>query len=232
MQMKSQYQLVLGSLAASILCATANAGPHGSSILIDNWTPTGVTGSTLPITLDTTLAIGPSLTGLLSPLTFSPGGSGPFTVATADSVQPAGHHLYTEYAFGDVTVPDEQILIDPVLGGASTSAFKVTFNYGSAFGGAGETASLGYGGVTYTLSNPGAAAAGATEFDFSGGVIANLSTLLKDGWTSGTGTGTGTGTTSAPEIDPASMMSALTLLAGGLAIMISGKRRILRQLSI
>jgi len=223
--MKSNFRLLLGTVAASLLCSAANA----RGILIDGWTQTS-TGTTTSVTVDpTALPAGPILGGITA-LSFAPGTSTPgFIVATIPGF------LDTEYAFGgSATNPLEQIVIDPLFSSTgTTNQFLVSFNYADGFGGAGETASLTVNNVTYTAKNPGALNDTTGVFEFIGGVLQNVANYATT-WTTSTGGGGGGGggTMNAPEIDPASATSALTLLAGGIAIMLSSKRRKLRQQSI
>lgn len=216
-----------GIIAATLACSAANA----RGILIDNWTPTpagNFTDST-SATVDFTNAalFGGTLAGI-SALSFSPGTLTPgFTIATIESNQ-------IEYAFGgSVGMPSEQVIIVPIGASAgSVPSFDLSFGYdfdggvtGTPSGGTGETASLSINGVTYTANNPANLSETNGVFHIVGGAIENMSAILT-GWTSSAaGGGGGGGTVSAPEIDPASAGSALTLLAGGLIVLASSTRR-------
>jgi hypothetical protein len=100
---------------------------------------------------------------------------------------------------------------------------EVEFNYsGSATPGA---ASFIYDGVKYQSAVPGALVSQTNDFFFNSagnllgwvnGSREFIAGLSNSGWT--------TATASAPEIDPASGLSALTLLAGGLAIVRARRR--------
>jgi hypothetical protein len=88
--------------------------------------------------------------------------------------------------------------------------------------------SIAAGGVTstYTSSNP--CAINGTELEFVGGTL--IGTFCSNGAPCGTPTKTG-GTVAAPEIDPNSAMSALTLLAGCLAVFCGAPRPARRRAS-
>jgi hypothetical protein len=224
-----QYAAII---ALTVACSAASA----RGILIDNWQPTppgNFTNSTsATIDFTNTALFGGTLAGI-SALGFSPGTSTPgFTIATIESNQ-------IEYAFGgSVGMPSEQVIIIPFGASAgSVPSFDLSFGYdsngsvtGTASGGTGETASLSINGVTYTANNPGSLSETNGVFHIVGGVIENLSDILT-GWTSsassggGGGGGGGGGTMNAPEIDPASAASALTLLLGGLTILASRQRK-------
>jgi hypothetical protein len=217
-----------GIIALTVACSAASA----RGILIDNWQPTppGNSTNSTSATVDftDTALFGGTLAGI-SALGFSPGTLTPgFTIATIESNQ-------IEYAFGgSVGMPSEQVIIIPFGASAgSVPSFDLSFGYdgdgsvtGTASGGSGETASLKINGVTYTANHPADLSDTNGVFHIVGGVIENLSDILT-GWTSSTDGGGG-GTVNAPEIDPSSAVSALTLLLGGLTILAGRHRKTIR----
>jgi hypothetical protein len=104
---------------------------------------------------------------------------------------------------------------------------EVEFNYASTLSGTAGVASFTMGGVTYTSIGASLPTGTANDFlfDQSGKLLGSLgqdsadnptfAAALPDGWTSSAGGGT----ISAPEIDSASAVAALTLLMGGLAVL-------------
>ena len=124
--------------------------------------------------------------------------------------------------------------------GVSGGSIEIQFNYDSPpflnVGSVGQ-ASLTFGGATYTSNgspqtfenNFVFSSTGAYLGSFVEDMTTNIVTLSGSnsagnapaGWTS---SATSTPPTSAPEIDPSSATAALTLLAGGLAMLFSGRR--------
>jgi hypothetical protein len=217
--MKSIDVLLLGALSSAVLCGGANA----RGILVDAWQQVGSAGSGTSVSVNpASLPVGPPLAGITT-LSFAPGTNLPgYLVATLGSL--------TEYAFGAkppgadpfVDQMNEQVVVDPL----SASKFSVAFNYADTFGGPAETASLTVNDTTYTAKNPGALSDTTGVLTFVNGVLQGAANYVGS-WTETTSGGGGNpgGGMSAPEIDPASAISALTLLAGGLAILRGGKRR-------
>jgi hypothetical protein len=108
---------------------------------------------------------------------------------------------------------------DEVLVYNTGSDVTVDFAYGSGVKGAGDAdASLQVGNTTYTSGAPDTTA----TFVFNDAGLLQTSSSSIKGWNSSTAG-------AAPEIDPASAASSLTLLLGGLAIML-GRRRTARHL--
>jgi len=115
----------------------------------------------------------------------------------------------------------------PVLGSSSqtfttSGAFEVDFNYAatSATGCAGETASISVGSQKYTSVNPCVAVDNAFFFNDAGGKLALEGT--PSGWAAAGGV------VSAPEIDTHSAIAGLSLLLGGLAVLL-GRRRVTKS---
>jgi hypothetical protein len=136
--------------------------------------------------------------------------------------------------------PLEQVMQWTMDNNASISQagdVEVEFNYNTAFNPelatTAGTASFTMGGVTYTSTSGVLPTDTDNDFLFSstgmlkGEIVtdtsgtASLKAGVPDGWTIKSGGG---GTVSAPEIDPASAVAGLTLLAGVLAMLRSGRR--------
>jgi hypothetical protein len=216
MFMKSIELLLFGTVASIVLCGNSIA----RGIVVDNWQQVGSGPGTSVSVNPTSLPAGSPL-GSITALSFAPGTGVPgYSIATLNNL--------TEYAFGgSVAVPNEQTIIDPVpVTSGTTSTFSVQFNYADTFGGPAETASLTVNDTTYTAKNPGALSDTTGVLTFVNGVLQGAANYVGS-WTETTSGGGGNpgGGMSAPEIDPASAISALTLLAGGLAILRGGKRR-------
>jgi hypothetical protein len=139
--------------------------------------------------------------------------------------------------------PLEQIMTWTMANNASISQagdVEVEFNYNTEFNAALAStlgnASFTMGGVTYMstgtvlptstdndfLFSSTGALKGEIVTDSSG--VASLTAGVPQGWTIKSSGGGGGGTVSAPEIDPASAVAGLTLLAGMLAVLRSGRR--------
>jgi hypothetical protein len=139
--------------------------------------------------------------------------------------------------------PLEQVMTYTMDNNASVSQagdVEVEFNYNTFFNPTlattTGTASFTMGGVTYTST--GGVLPTSTDNDFlfsSSGALkgeivtdstgtASLQAGVPVGWIIKSGGGGGGGTISAPEIDPASAVAGLTLLAGMLAVLRSGRR--------
>jgi hypothetical protein len=227
MQCKTRQLLVI-SLAA-LMCGTASA----KRLTGDAWVETGVPGGTGTASVNLqSPPTGPAITSINS-LSFSPGDGLAWGTGTLGNL--------SEYYFGgSALAPSEQVILE-----SSGNEVKVIFAYDysvdsnglplpGGFGGLGETAALTVNGVTYT-TKPGIApnslggpdfsngfdmtfADSSAVFDFVNGTLVDSSDI-KTAWAvSGS-------TASAPEIDPSSVTSALTLLMGALVLVRSGKRR-------
>jgi hypothetical protein len=242
-EMKTKTLLTAGILATTVLSGAA----YARGISVNMWDDTNIqqpspnTGSSVsilnPQDIAPTIDLGMptlSLTGITS-LSFSPGlASSPYLIATSGDL--------VEYSWGGIasssSPPDasEQVVIAP----GSSGAFSVEFGYDNGLGkctsatvcgsdsfGAGETASLtvvtAAGTTKYTATDP-------YKLSDDAGVLS----FNKDGsLQSGSGIGwiatPNTSTNAAPEIDPVSAASALTLLAGFLAVMFGKVPRTLME---
>jgi hypothetical protein len=127
-----------------------------------------------------------------------------------------------------------------------TGGTEVEFNYdtsSSLVSGATGPASFTMGGVTYTSLGPGVPTSTLNTFFFnpdgslfgaetqtSPGVFEVAVGAIASGWESSAGSTGGGGTvSSAPEIDPSSAASALTLLAGVLMVLLGARRIAARE---
>jgi hypothetical protein len=137
--------------------------------------------------------------------------------------------------------PIEQV-IDYTLASNSTLGLaagdtEVEFNYDASLNNAKGTASFVMGGVTYSSIGTTLPTSTTSDNNFiftsSGALVgalvvdpisdvASIKSGVPAGWSNGGG-----GTVSAPEIDPTSAIAALTLLAGGLAVLRGGRRTLL-----
>jgi hypothetical protein len=136
--------------------------------------------------------------------------------------------------------PIEQVINYALAGGTFGLAAgdrEVEFNYDASLNNAKGTASFVMGGVMYTSTGTTLPTSTTFENDFVftasgalvGGIVidstsdvASFKTGVPTGWIASGGT-----TVSAPEIDPTSAIAALTLLAGGLAVLRGGRRTLL-----
>jgi hypothetical protein len=122
--------------------------------------------------------------------------------------------------------------------GLAAGDTEVEFNYDASLINTKGTASFSMGGITYTSTGTTVPAAPDNDFIFdkSGALVgalvvdptsdvASIKSGVPTGWTASGGGGGGT--VSAPEIDPTSAIVALTLLAGGLAVLRGGRRTLL-----
>jgi hypothetical protein len=237
--MKTKTLISAGILATTVL----SGGAYARGISVNEWD----TGSALQ-SPDTFVSVDPSeltalsLTGITS-LSFSPGllpTTTSYYIGTLDAFP--GN---LEYAWGgqaesgdSSTAPDafEQVSISS----SSAGLFSVAFGYDNSAGncgpttvcgldsyGVGETASLivgtAAGTTTYTVKNPYKLSddAGLLSFNKDG----SLQSASGVGWT----IMPSSPSTAAPEIDPASAASALTLLAGFLAVVFGKVPRTLME---
>jgi hypothetical protein len=150
---------------------------------------------------------------------FAPGGTS--TVSTPPAVPFAsGINMFSpEYEFNwgtDATTTAtnsngilEQVIVTLISDTASNKAFTVDFNYLNASCSK-ETGTFSIGGATYSATDPCAANQKASLNEFS---VSNGKVIAPAGWKPTT--------TTAPEMDPNSAFSALTLLLGSLAVMLS-----------
>ena len=113
-----------------------------------------------------------------------------------------------------------------------TGGTEVEFNYAAS--GAGS-ASFTFGGVTFKSTTPGIPSNTANDFVFNSngslfGAVSEDGTFITLSTSATTGLPIGwaetSATTSAPEIDPASAIGGLTLLAGCLAVLRGGRRNL------
>jgi hypothetical protein len=220
-------------MASVAFCGTA--GAH--TLIVDEWPyPSSNIGSGTgnSVTLGSTLLDGSTLAGVTT-LSFAPGVT-TMSYQTDYGVLGGGQEA-NEYVWGDsagggvdassVPVPPpntgEQIVIEPgtYTGGTFTNssgtttganAFEIYFDYAAACSTC--TATLDVNGTMYQATNPSAT-----------GVL-----TFSDGILVGSATAAGFAPVTAPEIDPASAMGGLTLLAGALAVL-RGRRALVRQQS-
>jgi hypothetical protein len=228
--------------STKILCAGAlvsfiAGAAHARGIQVDGWQSVS-SGSGLTATVDNDPPLGPTLAGIQS-LSFSSGTSMPgYSVSTFTEGGPEFYAIRYEWAAAGGGV--EQVVINNTEANNSgtfvpTGQFSVAFGYsfgtddlGNANGSATagnlpEVATLNVNGVTYTtkvapnsLNATGGLDNDDSIFKFSNGVLTN-SADIATGWSSNAA--------SAPEIDPSSAGSALTLLIGSLAVLSSASKR-------
>jgi hypothetical protein len=222
-----------------ILCAIALGSfiggiAHARGIRVDGWQSVS-SGNGLTATVDNDPPLGPTLAGIQL-LSFSSGTSLPgFSVATFTEGGP--EFFAVRYEWDAVGGGVEQVVIDNTEAFNSTTntfvptgQFSVSFGYsfgtddlGNANGSATagnlpEVASLSVNGVTYTTKVAPNSLNGTDSlnshddsiFNFSNGVLTNGADIAR-GWSSTA--------VSAPEINPSSAGSALTLLMGCLAVL-------------
>jgi hypothetical protein len=232
--------------STEILCAGALASfiagaAHARGIQVDGWQIVS-SGSGLTATVDNDPPLGPTLAGIQS-LSFSSGTSMPgYSVSTFTEGGPEFYAIRYEWAAAGGGV--EQVVVNNTEAYNSTTntfvptgQFSVAFGYsfgtddlGNANGSATagnlpEVATLSVNGVTYTTKVAPNSLNGTGEldlnddsiFNFSNGVLTNGADIAQ-GWSS-------TATSVAPEIDPSSAGSALTLLIGSLALLSSASKR-------
>jgi hypothetical protein len=222
-QMKTTKCMVI--LIAGLAFGTAHAR---KSINIDNWPGTGTgphTGDTITADASHPLFSG-SLPNGISSLILAPGLTDP--TASYDEFQnPNGPGDMYLWARGVSTANpmSEQIVVLP--GNAGSNELTVEFNYDAndASGCAGEVATLTINLTTYRAPTP-CVAGGLNANGSPGGFEESLFhftinngdaklQMLPSGWS----------VVSAPELDSKTTGSALTLLAGGLAVATARRRR-------
>jgi hypothetical protein len=233
--------------STKILCAGALVSfmggvAHARGIQVDGW-QTVSSGSGLTATVDNNPPLGPTLAGIQS-LSFSSGTSLPgFSVSTFTEGGPEFYAI--RYQWDAAGGGLEQVVLNnteafnPTTNTFDpTGQFSVSFGYSfgtddlgnpngsSTAGNLPEVATLSVNGVTYTtnVAPNSLNSVGPSElhddsiFNFLNGVLTNGADVAR-GWSS-------TGTVmSAPEIDPSSVGSALTLLIGGLAVLSSASKQ-------
>jgi hypothetical protein len=206
--MKARHFIAPGILGIAI-CGAAGA----RSIVYDSgqWDssatfPGSITGSSGTLTVDGTfLALMPGGT-----FTVATPPAVPFVTGVNNSFPPASAY---EFNWGtDATNSDSSsngILEQVIVNVTSPTAFTVEFNYAST-GCSKETASLSFGGTTYSAADPCSANLKPTgnEFSVVNGIVSGS---LPSGWSS-------SAAVSAPEIDSSSALSGLALLFGSLAV--------------
>jgi hypothetical protein len=230
--------------STKILCAGALASliggvSHARGIQVDGWQSVS-SGSGLTATVDNSPPLGPTLAGIQS-LSFSTGTSLPgFSVSTFTEGGPENFAI--RYQWAAVGGGVEQVVLNNTEAFNSTTnafdptgQFSLSFGYsfgtdalgndnGSATAGnLPEVATLSVNGVTFTtkVAPNSLNSIGPLElnddsiFKFSNGVLTNAADIAR-GWSSAT--------MSAPEINPSSAGSALTLLIGCLAVLSSAPK--------
>jgi hypothetical protein len=175
-----------------------------------NGTPSSGTGTSA--TLDALsspilLADGTSLSGIN--LSFAPGTSATsYSILTNDNPNSGVAYLWGAFDVNGNQTGDAVVLFN------NSSTLTVDFDYASTKGC--SAASITVGSAMYSAVNPCALSDAKTELVFNtiNGSLQNSSSYLNGGgWTEKSVTA------SAPEIDPASAMSGLTLLIGALAVL-------------
>ena len=221
-QMKTTKCMLI--LVAGLAFGTAHAN---RSINIDNWPGTGTgphTGDTITVDAANPLFSG-SLPNGISSLILAPGLTDP-TAAYEEFKNPSGpgDMYYWERELGAQPM-SEQIIVLP--GTPGSNKFTVEFNYDAndASGCAGEVATLTINLTTYRAPTP--CVAGSFNANGSpGGFEESLFKFtLNHGHLQLQTLPSGWSVASAPELDGNSMGSAITLLAGGLAVAMSRRRR-------
>ncbi len=206
--MKARDFIASGILGIA-LCGAANA----RSIVYDSgqWDgtaafPGSITGSSGTLTVDGTF------------LSLMPGGTfavGNFTTAVNNffAVAPTPYPTAYEFNWGpdptNSVATSNGILEQVLVNVTSATAFTVDFNYASGACSK-ETASLSFGGTTYSAADPCSANLKPTANEFSI-VNGTVSGSLPSGWSSSSAV-------SAPEMDSTSALSGLALLFGILAV--------------
>jgi hypothetical protein len=220
----NKYVLLLTTFAAAALCSNANA----RNIIADGWQPTSTAGTGTSVTVDpSNLASGASLTGINS-----------MSISVGDEVN---NYLVSRVVLGDMhevqygffagpppfaTDPNtpgdeapEQVIIETTTTGP-TSSFDVILE-DAAQGTEGIAHNFGVNipervtinGITYTANDPFDLTVTTSDLKFQNGMLVSL----PSGWTSSA--------VSAPEIDPSSAGSGLTLLIGGIAVLMGARPR-------
>jgi hypothetical protein len=217
----NKHVLLLTTFAAAALCGNANA----RNIIADGWEPTSTAGTGTSVTVDpSNLASGASLTGINS-----------MSISVGDEVNNylvstlflGGMHevQYGFFAGPPPVQPNpgddapEQVIIETTTTGP-TSSFDViledaaqgTFGAAHSFG-VNIPESVTINGITYTANDPFDLTETTSDLKFQNGMLVSL----PSGWTSSA--------VSAPEIDPSSAGSGLTLLIGGIAVLIGARPR-------
>jgi hypothetical protein len=245
--MKSTRILAAGFLTTAALCGSA----QGRSISINTWGPPSSGGSGAesgPFAGSSAIVdlSNPALSYLTSAgitsLSFAPGLSdtesttlGGYVIATENSTSDPVEYAWGGNGFAGAA---EQVIISS---GAQAGTVNISFDYGSGFGSASETASFTVDGTTFTtkvapvdalkeqigysdaavISSPQTdlcTVASCITLGFQNGALTYSSEFLSQDWTV---TPAGAGTLAAPEIDPAGAGGAFTLLGGALAILMS-----------
>lgn len=207
--MNARIFIGIGTLGIAV-CSAAGA----RSISTDGWSTIG-SGNGATVTVDSSNPLpaeGALPPGVVS-LVFSPG------------TAPDNYTISSLNGSGDMYVwgNSEQVIVN-----SGASGFTIDFNYGGASSCPSETAMLSVNGATYSAANP---CARGTEMKGIGANSGNPYDYFQNEFVFGLNKsgnlqldGSGWGPVAAPEIDPNSAFSGLTLLLGGVAVIV-GRRR-------
>jgi hypothetical protein len=233
--MKSIGFFLTGILGSMALIGAAGARSISSDT--PNFQLTSTTGSTSSATLDITgytLTFAPGTSATNSAYgALVPGISLPYSTAV-NNYNASNAFMYnwgpnpTVYNASPPSITEQVDVYQlvngqslPVLGSSSTfttnNAIEVDFNYASTSGCSGQTASLKVGTSSFSVKNP--CGAGDNAFFFN--TNANGQVVLE-----GTPSGWASTAHSTPEMDPNSAVTGLTLLLGGLAVLVGRRTRV------
>jgi hypothetical protein len=216
--MNARIFVGIGTLGIA-MCSAAGA----RSISTDGWTEiSSGTGNTVTINSSAPLpAEGTLPPGVIS-LVFSPGTTTVNTYSILSQNLSGDMYLWSNSS----NSTNEQVIVQPTGNG-----FTMDFNY-DATGCAGETANLSVNGTSYSARSPCAAGAIVSELCNAGSFtcVFNDSHFAFDTNANGKlqlegASPAGWSAVAAPEIDPNSAFSGLTLLMGGIAVIVGRRRR-------
>jgi len=220
------------SAVALSFCVTAGA----RTIVYDSWTPLG-TFSGITAVLDPSLLPYGALPSAVTSLVLDPGASvSQYTVyGNVNMMNAAKGDMFVWNATGAVQQPNNQLQPNDqqfILNLSTATSFQLTFN-DDAESCAGDTASFTLNGLTYQTANPCRGGepigmdhclivhcTGYTESVFNFAVVSGkveLESALPRSWTVAA---------SAPEIDPDSASSALSLLLASVVILVGSRRKL------
>jgi hypothetical protein len=236
------------TIRADLPCPYGGAGPPNATL----WSPTSTSGSgPIPYNpgdvtpFSATLVAGSMITSDDNTLAISAATQYDYYSA---ALHPAGDCAADPFGLNP-NGPLEQVIVYTLAAGNALGLkagdTEVEFNYNTFFDPSlattAGTASFTMGGITYA-STGGLLPTGTLNdflFDSSGKYLGALGTdsvgnplltpasgtsLAPGGWTSGSSGGGGGGTVTAPELDAASAISALTLAMGGLMLALGTRR--------
>jgi hypothetical protein len=222
-EMKTKTLLSAGILATAVLCSGANATQRG--ITVNEWTAisgeSGATTAAVSVT-PTDLSLLPvnSVPGIS--IVVTPGvPSGPVFIGSTSFGLPGQQAV--EYAWGGSGNGSDGTFAQVLLTPSSPTSFGLALGYGPGF--TPSAASVDIDNTIYVPAN--GVSPGDTSSSFVFNLVKGAWDVVAANWTAESDT-TGGGATAAPEIDPASAVSALTLLAGMLALIIGKSPRLRR----